>query len=160
MEKLLKYETFDKNVWECCCGQGHLSKVLEDYGYDVKSTDLIDRGYGIGDIDFLKTNEKFDGDIITNPPYKLAKEFVVKALDTITDGHKVCFLLRIQFLESVDRYTNLFSKYPPKYIYIPAKRINCARNGEFDKYTGSVVCFIWIIWEKGYKGEPTVRWIM
>lgn len=160
MEKLLKYETFSKNVWECCCGQGHLSKVLEDYGYDVKSTDLIDRGYGIGDIDFLKTNEKFDGDIITNPPYKLAKEFVVKALDTITDGHKVCFLLRIQFLEGVNRYTNLFSKYPPKYIYIPTKRINCARNGEFDKYTGSVVCFIWIIWEKGYKGEPTVRWIM
>ena len=118
MEKLLKYETFNKNVWECCCGQGHLSKVLEDYGYDVKSTDLIDRGYGIGDTDFLKTNEKFDGDIITNPPYRLAKEFVIKALDTITDGHKVCFLLRIQFLEGVNRYTNLFSKYPPKYIYI------------------------------------------
>lgn len=35
-----------KNVWECACGQGHLAKVLEENGYSVKSTDLIDRGYG------------------------------------------------------------------------------------------------------------------
>ena len=35
-----------KNVWECACGQGHLAKVLKDNGYEVKSTDLIDRGWG------------------------------------------------------------------------------------------------------------------
>ena len=34
------------NVWECACGQGHLSEVLKDNGYNVKSTDLVDRGYG------------------------------------------------------------------------------------------------------------------
>ncbi len=37
-----------KNVWECACGQGHLAKVLKDNGYEVKSTDLIDRGWGGG----------------------------------------------------------------------------------------------------------------
>lgn len=37
-----------KNVWECACGQGHLSKVLENNGYNVYSSDLIDRGYGVG----------------------------------------------------------------------------------------------------------------
>lgn len=48
LELLLDIETFDKNVWECACGEGHLSKVLEARGYNVRSTDLIDRGYGEG----------------------------------------------------------------------------------------------------------------
>jgi hypothetical protein len=58
---------------EPACGEGHLSKRLEGFGYSVLSTDLIDRGYGSGGVDFLKDyNEanKWDGDIITNPPYK------------------------------------------------------------------------------------------
>ena len=35
-----------KNIWECACGEGHLSKVLIKNNYNVKSTDLIDRGFG------------------------------------------------------------------------------------------------------------------
>ena len=76
IEKLLEIEKFNSKVWECACGEGHLSKVLQSKGYDVKSTDLIDRGYGQSGIDFLQCNEVFDGDICTNPPYKFAKEFV------------------------------------------------------------------------------------
>ena len=53
------------NVWECSCGEGHLSKRLSEYGYNVTSTDLIDRGYGIGGVDFLDTSSMFYGDIIT-----------------------------------------------------------------------------------------------
>ena len=35
-----------KKVWECACGTGCLSDRLKDFGYDVVSSDLIDRGYG------------------------------------------------------------------------------------------------------------------
>lgn len=56
------------NIWECACGQGHLSEVLKDNGYNVKSTDLIDRGYG-GVKNFLECDDIFEGDILTNPPY-------------------------------------------------------------------------------------------
>jgi hypothetical protein len=70
-ELLLDLETFSKNIWECSCGEGHLSKVFEKAGYVVKSTDLINRGYGEPGIDFLDKNIKeWTGDIITNPPYK------------------------------------------------------------------------------------------
>ena len=48
MEILLEVETFNKDIWECACGEGHLSEVLIKYGHNVLSTDLIDRGYGIG----------------------------------------------------------------------------------------------------------------
>ena len=45
MVDLLKYEEFNKNIWEPACGEGNLSEVLKAHGYNVYSTDLIDRGY-------------------------------------------------------------------------------------------------------------------
>ena len=72
-ELLLKEERFAHTIWECACGEGHLSKVFESFGYDVISTDIVYRGYGEPQsIDFLKVNIKdLDRDIITNPPYIL-----------------------------------------------------------------------------------------
>ena len=105
-------------IWECACGEGHLSKVLIENGYEVLSTDLINRGYGVGNIDFLKANNcSWNGDILTNPPYKYAKEFVERAIDLISNNNYVVMLLKIQFLEGKERY-KLFQKYPPRYIYI------------------------------------------
>ena len=48
IELLLKRESFAPNVWECACGAGHLARVLNMHGYNVRATDLIDRGYGVG----------------------------------------------------------------------------------------------------------------
>lgn len=158
LELLLEKETFDPYVWECACGEGHLSKTLAEHGYIVKSTDLIDRGYGVGGVDFLKYEDKHNGDIITNPPYKFAKEFVEKSLDIIPDGNRVAMFLKLQFLESKGR-RELFEKYPPKYIYVSSGRLCCAMNGDFEKYSKSnAVTYAWFIWEKGYTGEPIVRW--
>ena len=84
-------------IWECACGEGHLSKVLENRGYKVYSTDLIDRGFGEGNIDFLKYDgKKIHCDILTNPPYKYAKEFVKKSLDIQDIGYKTIMFLKIQ----------------------------------------------------------------
>lgn len=95
-EWLIKIEDLDNNIWECACGAGHLSKVLEEHGFNVKSTDLIDRGYGEGGVDFFEQSELFNGDIVTNPPYKYAQQFVEHALELIPDGHKVCMFLKVQ----------------------------------------------------------------
>lgn len=83
----------------------------------MRSTDLIDRGYGQGGVDFLQTDEMWDGDIITNPPYKYAKEFVEHAMNVIPDGRKVFMFLKLQFLEGKAR-GELFKKYPPKCVYV------------------------------------------
>lgn len=79
--------SFPRKVWECSCGEGHLSKRLEEHGIEVISTDLVDRGYGKGGVDFLATTEKVDMDILTNPPYKYArvKKFVEDANINIYD---------------------------------------------------------------------------
>lgn len=160
-ELLLQLETFSLNIWECACGQGHLSKVFENAGYNVKSTDLIDRGFGIPNIDFLSVdNLKWDGDVITNPPYKYAQEFVEKAIQIIPDKNKVAMFLKLQFLEGKKR-KNLFLTYPPKTIYISSSRLLCAKNAEFDKMIeggGSAVAYAWYVWEKGFKGNTLLKW--
>lgn len=159
LELLLDLENFNSRVWECACGEHHLVNVLENRGYEVKASDIIDRiGNGHTEvIDFLQFNGGFNGDIITNPPYKHAKEFVEKALEIIPKGNKVAMFLKITFLESNSR-KELFEKNPPKTIYIPSARLNCAKNGDFKKYGNSAICYAWFIWEKGFKGEPVVRW--
>lgn len=146
-------------IWECACGEGHLSEVLKNKGYDVFSSDLIYRGYGLGNIDFLKTtNIDIKSDILTNPPYKFAKEFVEKALEIQADGYYTIMFLKIQFLEGQGR-KELFKKYPPKYIYVNSARQTCYINGDMSKKMSSASCYCWFIWEKGFKKEPIIRWI-
>ena len=85
MELLLAEEQFSPVIWECACGEGHLSKVLEQHGFEVISTDLIYWGFGdLEPLDFQKeTLDDFEGDIITKQPYKYALEFVEQALNSV-----------------------------------------------------------------------------
>lgn len=158
---LLEVEEFSKNIWECACGQKHLSNVFENEGFNVRSSDIVDR-CGNEVYDFLSSdNTFFDGDVITNPPYKLAKEFIEKAIDIIPEGRKVAMFLKIQFLEGKER-KKLFQKYPPKVIYVSSSRILCAKNAEFEAMKaggGSAVAYAWYIWEKGYNGDTILKWI-
>lgn len=147
-----------KNIWECACGMGHLSKVLEHKGYNVYSSDLINRGYGNYNKDFLNMEGLKGHDILTNPPYRYAKEFVEHSLNILDDGYYCIMLLKIQFLEGKAR-KELFNKYPPKYVYVNSSRQTCYINGDMSKKLNSATCYCWFIWEKGFKGEPIIRWI-
>lgn len=160
MELLLAEEQFAPVIWECACGEGHLSKVLEVNGYEVISTDLVYRGFGDSEpLDFLKeTLDGFEGDIITNPPYKYALDFVKKALESVQPGRKVAMFLKLQFLEGKSR-KQFFLENPPKVIYVSSSRLICAVNGEFDKISSSAVAYAWFVWEKGFAGDPVIKWI-
>lgn len=156
VELLLEKEKFNKNILEPSCGEGHISNVLTRNEHNVISSDLIDRGFGIVK-DFFKI-DSFDGDIVTNPPYKIALDFVKHSLNIIPDGNKVAMFLKIQFLEGKAR-KEFYKHNPPKNIYVASGRLNCAKNGEFEKYPSSAVCYAWFVWEKGYKGNPEIDWI-
>lgn len=154
-----------KYVWECACGEGHLAKRLADYGCNVYSSDLVDRGFGTGDVDFLKQVEmpfrNVERCIITNPPYKYAMEFVLHALDLLKDGERAVFFLKTSALEGKKRYEKLFKPFPPKMIYQFKGRVVCAKNGDFEsmKKVGSAVSYAWFEWIKGYKGVTNICWI-
>lgn len=157
IDMLLEHETLEHLLWEPACGEGHLSKRLMEHGYYVYSTDLINRGYGVGGIDFLKEQTIFKGSIITNPPYKYSTDFILKALELIEEGHHVYLFLKLTALEGQDRYKKIYSRYPPKKIYVFVKRITCGKNGIF---TGkSAVAYAWFIWQKGYNEKTIIEWL-
>jgi hypothetical protein len=157
----IKHLGLSSNLWECACGEGHLSKVFVDAGYKVKSTDLVYRGYGEV-LDFLSdATEPFLGDIITNPPFKYATHFIEKAIAMVGNGNKVCMFLKLLFLEGSAR-NKFFIKYPPKTVWVFSSRIACAKGGDFDslKAKGSpAVANCWYVWEKGYAGITEIKWI-
>lgn len=162
VQKLLDIEEFDFYVLEPCCGDGHISKVLEVNDYDVESWDLIQRSYEKqnGVRDFLQWNPevKNDRDIVTNPPYNKAMEFVTHALNISEDGVRVAMFLKLTFLEGAKR-KELFSLHPPKKIYVFRNRVDCWKNGIKPDKPSKAVCYAWFIWEKGFNGKPVVGWI-
>lgn len=159
IDDLLRKESFSPEIWECACGEGHLSRRLQENGKNVYSTDLVDRGFGDDFFDFLETDKDWNGDIVTNPPYKDAKEFVEKAMSLIKEGQKIAFFLKLTFLESKGR-EELFEKHPPKRVWVYSIRKRVAKNAlreEFEK--SSAVCYAWFVWEKGFDGSPELGWI-
>lgn len=159
IDLLCQVEKFHEWILEPACGQGHLSKRLIENGYQVYSSDLIDRGYGM-QYDFFETSS-WHGDIITNPPYKFAKEFIEKSLSIIPNGNKVAMFLKLQFMEGKAR-KELFKCHPPKTIYVSSSRLLCAKNADFEGMIaggGSAVAYAWYVWEKGYSGKTVVEWI-
>jgi hypothetical protein len=156
IDLLLKEEVFAQNILEPACGEGHMSERLKHFKYNVTSNDIVDRNYG-GIFNFFEM-EEWKGDIITNPPYKVAKEFVEHALQIIPQGNKVAMFLKLQFLEGKAR-KNLFKTHPPHTIYVSSSRLICAKNGDFKSTDSSAVAYAWYIWVKGYKGCTIVKWI-
>lgn len=157
----LKRDGFELNnkIWECACGEGHLSKVLKEKGYEVFTSDLVLRNYPMdAQLDFLLCEEeiKFSGDILTNPPYKYAKDFVQKGLSLVNDRNHVIMFLKVQFLEGKDR-NKFYKEFPPKYVYVNSSRQTCYLNGDMSKKLSSATCYCWYIWEKGFQGDPIIK---
>lgn len=159
-----KDNTFEGNeILEPACGQGHISKTLKELlpNFNITSTDLIDRGYGVGGIDFLTYDYKKMFDVvITNPPFSLAKEFIEKGLK-ISNKH-VIMLCKIQLLEGTKR-KEMFFNTPLKYVYVHTTRQATWKEGKpldpNGKKWATTMCLAWFVWDKDYKGEPIIRWI-
>ena len=167
IDALLAYDGLQlpKHIWEPSCGTGCLSKRLIEKGYDVFSSDLVDRGYGTGNMNFFEQTtlpEKNIRCILTNPPYKFATDYVVHALSLLPEDGYLCLFLKTTFAEGQDRFRRIFAFTPPILVLQCVERILCAKNGEFgymEDHGGSAVSYAWWIWRKGYKGKTMLDWI-
>lgn len=153
---LFDVEEFTPTVLEPACGEGHMARAIEECGYEVIASDIVDRGYGAV-ADFLESAPTAY-DIVTNPPYRLQSEFVEHAMNVLQPGGKLALLLKIQFLESEKR-EDLFARFPPKRIHVFSRRAKTAKNGDFDNVGSAMTCYAWFVWEKGFDGKPTLDWI-
>jgi hypothetical protein len=151
---LLKVEDFVGDIWEPACGDGAMSRVLEGAGYNVVSTDLEPRNYGV-QADFLSSKILLAPNIVTNPPFRIALEFVEHARDL--GASKVSLLCKLAFLEGQERATWLENS-PLKNVWVFKKRLTLYREGMKMKNSG-MIAFAWFVWERGYSGKPMIGWI-
>lgn len=155
-EALLAYESFEGTVWECACGDGAMAQVLIDAGLPVYLSDLYDRGFGATGVDFLKTTQTIDN-VITNPPFSLAEDFILHALAVAEK--KVAIFSRLALLESARRYRNVFKDKPPARILVFTERVTLYPSGLITAGT-STIAYCWLIWDKQDKsGKCTLSWI-
>lgn len=157
---LLSKETFEGSIWEPAAGDGAICRVLEQEGYrNILASDLIDRGYGETPHDFLMSQWTSDN-IITNPPFVLAQQFVEKALDATRHNPtgKVAMLCKLVFLEGQKRKA-FFESTPLVRVHVFSKRVQFYREGQRGKLGTSMMCFAWFVWQHGHEGPPSIDWI-
>lgn len=146
-------------VWEPASGEDHLANRLRGKGINVISTDLVKRLPETVQADFLTMQEKIkQRDIVTNPPYKYAEEFIRKSLELVDDGACVAMFLKLTFLEGQKR-RKLFEEFPPRYVLVYSQRKKCAKNGDFENTGSSAAAYAWFVWYKGDNMPPEIRWI-
>jgi hypothetical protein len=148
-------------VWEPACGEGHMAAVIAEFTQEpVIATDIFDYGYGSTPVDFLDAQLApafTDCDwIITNPPFSVACEFTLRAIEVATDG--VAMLVRTQWIEGVGRYEMLFRDRPPS-LYAPfVERVPMVK-GRWDPAASTATSYAWFIWHKHSSPPPRVFWI-
>jgi|SRR5215472_1081473 len=155
IEALIQCAYIPSPVWEPCCGTGNIVRVLRDYRFKAVASDLVEHGK-----DFLRTTRKpRDVEaIVTNPPYKLAAQFVRHAL--ALDVRYVAMLLRLNFIEGTTR-ADILEKLSR--IYVFANRLPpMHREGWRGKrVTTTTTAYAWFVWDKAHRG-PTIiqriRW--
>ncbi len=159
---LLAHETFRGRVWEPACGSGSMSRALEAAGLRVRSTNLHDLGYGETGVDFLAVGPSARNrvpNIVTNPPYTHAEEFVHHALAMSTA--KVAMLLRLAWLEGIGRYERVFAATPLRRVHVFSRRLRFDRDGVgYDtERPGGMVAYAWYVWEHGWSGRPELNFL-
>lgn len=159
-EALLRVEPgMPSGIWEPACGDGAISRVLAEAGRHVWSTDLVGRGYGFARRDFL-LEYAMPGDIggiVTNPPFKLADDFALHALERLRVPY-LAMLLRLAFLEGMARGAALFTPHPPARVWAFGKRPTLWRGDEVAG-TGGSIAYAWFVWDGlTLPGETRLGW--
>jgi hypothetical protein len=142
---------------EPACNRGFMSRTLEDIFAKVISQDVFPYGYGmIGDFTKLPMEVNSVDWVITNPPFRLAEDFINRGLDMARHG--VAMLTRTTFIESVGRYERLFSLNPPTKIAQFVERVPMVK-GRLDRKASTATGYCWLVWEKNLRMKSQLAWI-
>ena len=142
---------------EPACGEGHMAKVLKEYFGEVRCSDAHEYGYGLVR-DFLTQPYETNACdwVITNPPFRLAEEFLLRALNVARKG--VAILARTVFLESIGRYKAIFLETPPGKFAQFSERVPMVK-GRLDSKASTATGYAWFVWEKELLGAPRLMWV-
>lgn len=147
-----------KNCLEPACGRGYMARPLSEYFQQVDTADAYH--YGFAPVrDFLTYPYEAQSHdwVITNPPFRLAEEFVERALNVAREG--VAILARTVFLESVGRYEGIFKNNPPTKFAQFSERVPMVK-GRVDPKASTATGYAWFVWEKKTQvNSPRLMWV-
>lgn len=134
-------------VWEPCAGRRTMSSILREYSpARLIETDIQDYGAGVDVMDFRHA-EMSDGVdwIITNPPFALSLDLWRQAMSVARVG--VAFLLRLSWLEGVERYHALHETGQVRHVAPYAERLPLVA-GHLDQTASTATSYCWFVAEK------------
>ena len=146
------------SVWEPACGRGHMAQVLAEYFGNVRGSDVFEYGYGEVQ-DFLTglTALRSVDWLITNPPFRLAEDFLIRGRQVARKG--VALLTRTVFLESIGRYERIFTNAPPTTVLQYAERVPMVK-GRVDQKASTATGYAWLVWDFAREGTSSILdWI-
>jgi hypothetical protein len=151
---LIENEKFKGDIWECACGDGAMSQVLQEATRTVISSDLYNRGYGDPGHDFLNSKRSANN-IVTNPPYNCAEGFVASGVKHAKE--KFALLLRLAFLEGANRANTIFTRIPPARVWVFSERITFYPKGVDPKGSGTTA-YAWFVWDREAPSSTELKW--
>lgn len=151
--KFLNVEDFDYSLTICepACGAGAIVKVLKENTDNIIAYDI--------EKNFLSETNQYDY-IITNPPFSIAYDFILKA--KLVAKKKFAFLLPLSYLHGKKRYDNIYcdKEYPLKKVYVFTRYPMLGENLREDgKYNTGMMVYAWFVFERGYEGPSMINWI-
>jgi len=159
-------------VREPAANRGHMVRPLREYFGYVEASDVHDYGAGFEIRDYLfGDNPPMVDWTITNPPFRLAQDFIERAIETSLRG--VAMIVRSAFLEGSTRHEELFSAHPPAYVLQLVDRCGMFKGrvvkiGASDPFNlddngtprkaATATSYTWIVWVPGCT-DTRLRWL-
>lgn len=144
---------------EPAANRGHMVAPLSEYFGSVEASDVHDYGVGFPQLDYLFGAAPSEVDwTITNPPFRLAEQFIERACATSRVG--VAMIVRAAFLEGQGRFDRLFSKNAPAYALQFTERV-VMHKGRLAPEGSTATAYAWLIWATHLPALPitSLHWI-
>lgn len=155
-KRLFEEEKFEGTIWDPACGFGRIPEAAKAAGYDALASDVTNRGYNLVEpIDFFRFTTGHEN-IVSNPPFDKFQGFVAHALSLASRKVAMIWLVRTlpaaRWLQDTPLARILLltprPSMPPGHVI--------ARG---EKPGGGKQDFCWLIWDKNYRGTPTIGWL-
>ncbi|MFE3839606.1 hypothetical protein [Pseudogemmobacter sonorensis] len=142
---------------EPAANRGHMVRPLREFFASVEASDIHNYGAGFPVQDYLFGPDPAPVDwTVTNPPFRLAEQFIERALRT--SRHGAAMIVRTAFLEGVGRYERLFSQHPPRIVLQFTERV-VMHKGKLAPKGSTATAYCWIVWTSDHKGPTEFGWI-
>jgi hypothetical protein len=158
VDKLIANVGFVGTIHDPCCGGGNIIKRFNIHGFNATATDIVSRGFG--DIKDFFEDETIRDNMVFNPPYKIAEQFILRALDRTKVNGVVAAIVNIKFLASQGRRDRLFKPHPPLEVLICSQRPSMPPGGGVVEAKGGTADYCWVVWRPGRQGPSIIRWLM